>query len=112
MADVSIMVTHRVHGFHYWSAAPDEVAYLRARHRHLFLIIVSWAVKHDDRDVEFHIAQQWIRDVFPSVMDFGSKSCEMIARDLHSDLVAADRPAPRWVEVWEDDENGARVEFE
>jgi len=107
-----VIVTHRIAGFHFWPDAPDEVAYLKSLHRHLFMFVVAWKVGHDDRDVEFHTAQKWIREAYDEPKNFGAMSCEMISKDLWSKLVDAGHAAPAWVEVWEDEECGARVEFQ
>jgi hypothetical protein len=104
-----VMVTHRVPGFHYWPGAPDEVSYLAHRHRHLFMVIVSVTVGHDNREVEFHTLQGDVRSQFSDNMDFGARSCEMIAKDLIGKLEASGYRVA-WAEVWEDGENGARVE--
>lgn len=108
----TIIVTHRVTGFHFWPDAPEARGYLSHRHRHQFLIIVGHAVAHDDRAIEFHDLQDAVRGLFSKeVMDFGAKSCEMIAKDIAGGLRLLNyRPA--WVECWEDEENGARIEFE
>lgn len=107
-----VIITHRVPGFHCWPEAPDSVDYLSARHRHLFLLVVGWTVTDDDRQVEFHTAQDWVRKSFAEVQDFGHRSCEMIAKGLYEDLKACDEvPLPSFIEVWEDEECGARVEF-
>ena len=37
-------------------------------------------------------------------LEFGSQSCEMLAKEI---LIRFDA---EWVEVWEDEENGARVD--
>jgi hypothetical protein len=108
----TVIVSHRVPGFHFWPSAPDEVSYLNNLHRHLFLILVAWKVTHNDRQVEFHTAQSWIRTLYSEPQNFGPKSCEMIAQDLNNELKSAGHPPPAWIEVWEDGESGARVEFQ
>lgn len=106
--------TIRIPGFHNWPQAPNEVGYLGSKHRHLFTIRCEWPVHHDDRDVEFHLAQQAMRDVLEKwregdVYEFEGMSCEMIARAVGARLEQSFRE-PSAVEVWEDDECGARVE--
>ncbi len=107
----TVIVSHQVPGFHHWPGAPDDVAYLRYMHRHLFLIVVGWKVSHDNRDVEFHTAQDWIRKEYPTPTNFGSRSCEQLAKELGTKLIEAGLPAPTFVEFWEDGEFGARVEL-
>lgn len=108
MCDRRVFVTLRVVGFHCWPDAPAVVSYLAARHRHVFGIRVEWAVDHEERQVEFHIAQGWIRDALVSAfgmepMEFGGRSCETIAQLLWDRLEVK----PVSVEVNEDGENGA-----
>lgn len=105
------MVTHRQVGFHCWPSAPDSRDYLRSDHRHLFLFVVACRVTHDDRDIEFHDLQDAVRRRYGDVVHFGPKSCEAIAKELATHLSSLGMP-PVWVEVWEDEENGARVDFE
>lgn len=110
-----VIVTHRQVGFHAWPAAPKIVAYLAAQHRHLFTFRVECAVVHGDREIEFHMLQRalcscmryWMQGADPE-LQFGSMSCEMIAGELKRML--PDYPVLA-IEVWEDDECGARVEW-
>lgn len=105
-----IVKTHCV-GFHHWPDAPDEVAYLRASHRHLFKIEMALQVTHDDRDLEFHITKRRLHEEMKSMfainehgeLMFGPMSCEMIAKALAKRFDAAQ------VIVWEDGEHGGMV---
>jgi hypothetical protein len=109
----TVIVTVRVPGFHAWPNAPGAVRYLAHRHRHLFTVRAEFDVVNCDREVEFHIAQGWVRDAVDTLApktDFKAMSCESIAIALH--MVMADkRRRTSAIEVWEDDENGSRVEF-
>ena len=49
----SIWVKFEVIGFHCYPDAPEQVAYLRERHRHKFGFTVSMPVTHNEREVEF-----------------------------------------------------------
>lgn len=114
-----VMVRFAVPGFHHWPDAPEEVAHLRDRHRHLFRIQVEVRVWGFDREVEFQIFQRqaieavsrgWQRG--PLGFEFGSSSCEAIAVGImHRLQVIAELPVSA-VEVWEDGENGVRIEEE
>jgi hypothetical protein len=106
----TVIATHRVKGFHYWPNAPDEVAYLRALHRHEFMFIVGWKVGHDDRQVEYHTAQAWMKSFFVEPQNFGARSCETLCKDMFVSLELAGHPKPSFIECWEDEENGSRVE--
>lgn len=116
----SIMATVRVHGVHCWGLAPQSVAYLRMPHRHEFVIRACVRVYHTDRDVEFHTLQEYIKQDIASTWlctntpwqyDFATASCEKIAETIGK-LLGARNLTVVYVEVWEDDENGARVTFQ
>lgn len=100
----------RVEGFHWWSKAPDHVAFLRHRHRHLFGVRVDLVVSHDDRDVEFITGKRLLEDYLRSAPIDGPESCEMIARRVHRHFSALGYHVRR-VEVDEDGENGAYIKW-
>jgi len=117
----SVIVKMSAPGFHRWPVPnTNQSAYLSYQHRHLFVFRVAFKVMHDNRAIEFHQALSWLRTeltLLPSVplgtdtiIDFGGLSCEMIAKDLYR-KIKAKHVAPKWVEVWEDDEFGARYEL-
>lgn len=104
--NITIIVTTRFEGFHCWPAAPDEVAFLRSVHRHTFTVKAELKVTHDDRDQEFFMFRRLLDDKIEELKSDGaivSWSCERWALELtrHFKLASC--------EVWEDDENGARV---
>ena len=110
-----VMVKLAVDGCHNFPKAAElfpEVAFLADRHRHMFHFTVSKAVSHDNRDVEFIMLKRDIlnyltiqySDSHMRTLEFGPKSCEMLAREILKRFDA------EWVECWEDQENGARVE--
>jgi hypothetical protein len=113
----------KVPGFHHWPDAPPPVEFLRARHRHLFHIMVMATVGHDERAVEFiylsHLILQALRSLYVAPADpelagafeFGARSCETIAIDLANQLALCG-VSVRAIEVNEDDENGAMIEFQ
>lgn len=112
MKYATIMVRTTVIGFHRWEHAPAEVAYLRADHRHEFRIRVEAIVRNDDRELEFHMLKRQVQTVLRDLYgnehgecEFGPMSCESIARTLLSHITTLSA-----VEVWEEDEAGARVE--
>lgn len=106
-----IWVKWTLPGFHAWPDAPDEVAYLRTQHRHLFHFKVTLSVPHDDREVEFHMLQTWCKRLYAKViLELNNKSCEMIAKELLAKLVSQYGASRSYaVEVSEDDECGAVV---
>ena len=96
-------------GLHYYIDAPDEVAFLRSPHRHMFHMTVKIEQFHDDRDIEFILAKRYLDSVF-DFKEVSHKSCEQIAEDI------IQRVKQRYgenreisVSVFEDDENGAEV---
>jgi hypothetical protein len=110
-----IIVRTQVEGLHNWPAAKDvfpEVAFLSDPHRHIFHIEASCEVTHTDRDREFIMFKRLINsylkmkyyDNTQQLHVFGSRSCEMIAKDLLEHFNC------NYVEVWEDLENCGRVE--
>ena len=102
-----IIITLEVEGFHRWPEAPDEVDFLRARHRHLFKIKLAKCVKHTDRDIEIILFKREVLKTLASKygtpMELGRMSCEQLATEL------VERLGCTQVEVLEDGENGARV---
>lgn len=113
MPAARIWVRVEAHGFHCWPEAPERRGYLRAPHRHLFVLTASCDVAHDDREVEFHDLQDAARDALQRLGSdhgaFGRASCEDIARAVGSALAGQFR-RPFMVEVSEDGECGAVVE--
>lgn len=112
-----VIATLRAVGFHRWDAAPPQVAYLASRHRHEFVFRVEVRVQGPDRETEFHLLQAAARAIlghqWPATEDgieFGGASCESIAETVLAALGSAGY-AVHAVEVWEDAENGARVEL-
>ena len=105
-----------VEGFHKYPDASknhgDRVKFLEQLHRHIFKFNCKKRVNHDNRDEEFILLKRevlgYINRVYPvfeaHVYDFGSLSCEMIAKNI---LEQFDFDS---VEVSEDGENYAVVE--
>lgn len=103
----------KVEGIHNWKNCPiEEVSYLKDDHRHIFEIIAYKEVFHIDRDIEFIQFKHEIKDYLllqywneeKRCLYFGSKSCEMIARELIEKFNLCK------CEVNEDSENGAILE--
>ena len=92
--------------FHRWSDAPDDHAYLREIHRHVFYVEGSLAVSHANRDVEFialkRLADQRIAAKLRDEKETLEWSCEHWAKWIGG-ILQLDS-----VEVSEDGENGAR----
>lgn len=98
-------------GFHQWKKAPEAVSFLRDIHRHLFTLTVTRRVTHTDRDVEFFLYQQVLRDTLrdlfvegPAGFMLGQHSCEEVARLVWLELFKTDK-CVLGAEVSEDGEN-------
>jgi hypothetical protein len=109
-----------VEGFHNWPEAPDGLIFLRTQHRHMFHVEVAVEVTEVNRQVEIILLRKQAERVFKSLakslangvgIDFGSRSCEMLASELGLILIEQDL-AVAAVSVLEDGENGATVYFE
>lgn len=115
----TIWVTFDKVGFHRYPDAPDEVAYLRDRHRHVFKFRVTVEVTHNDREIEFHMLKNWLVGMYDTGhLEVDYKSCEMLAEDLLAvirgkygilDSIGGGIAREISVEVSEDGECGAVV---
>ena len=122
LADRSIWVTFRKEGIHKYPAAledPDlatgdeyDVSFLGYPHRHIFHFKVRIQVTHNDRDIEFIQFKRWMEKLYSEkTLELDYKSCEMMADDLYEKI--ADKYPGREVhiDVSEDGENGAHIEY-
>lgn len=107
-----ITVRGQYDGFHKYEDAPEEVAFLKARHRHLFKWEASIEVFHDDRELEFFIVQN---NVYKTILPFLRQrdnlgSCEQQAEIILGGLVNSYGPKRHYiVTVSEDGENSGTV---
>jgi len=102
----TVFATTRFESFHRWPDAPNEVAFLRDLHRHIFHVRAEVIVNHNDRDVEFILLGRKVAQHVQTVLcsrDTSSWSCEHWATEL---VVALGLCR---CEVSEDGENGAVV---
>ena len=113
----SIFVQFSKEGIHKYPAALTDpaladVSFLGYPHRHIFHFKVTIDVFHNDRDIEFILFKRELESQYSNQtlqMDF--KSCEMLAEDLIT-YIANKYPGRRiCVEVSEDTENGAILEY-
>lgn len=113
MADLpmtTIIAKAQFEGIHCYPDAPEEVAYLKHPHRHMFGVEVEIEVFHDDRELEFIMVKNKLLETFEKEMD--SKSCEMIAKEVQAWAKETYPHVPVRrvnVAVFEDGENGAKV---
>lgn len=103
----SVDTYNSVVGFHRYPTAPQFCLYLAARHRHNFVIRASFAVEHNNRQVEINEQQNKIEEYlcgkYGKPCEFGDKSCEDIAEELLEHFGACK------VQVLEDDYGGATI---
>lgn len=111
----SIFVTTSFEGFHCYPDAPEEVAFLRAIHRHLFHVRAELEVSHGNRELEFFLVKRALESYIYDRQLGGNlnhKSCEMIAKELLEFLLASYGLSRNMsVEVSEDGENGSIVRY-
>lgn len=102
---------------HNWENIPDtfalkDVQFLKFPHRHMFGIKAYKIVNHNDRDLEFiHLKREIDYYLYNKYfhneqknLQFGSKSCEMLAEELIEKFQLSK------CEVDEDGENGCILE--
>lgn len=107
---MTLWVTTQFVGFHKWDNAPDEVAYLRGRHRHTFNVRVGIDVTAgNDRELEFHMIKSRVNAIIDERLsaldDVGS--CEMICKQIVAGLIDVYGNRTFVVETDEDGECGA-----
>jgi hypothetical protein len=86
---------------------PEEVSFLKDKHRHIFHIKIKKQVTHNDRELEIILFKRNILEYLNSTFknDFGEMSCEDIAENLINKFNL------KSCEVLEDNENGAFIEI-
>ena len=91
----------QVEGLHHWPDAEHPEQYLRAPHRHLFVVTAQVQVFTHDREIEINAATRWMTGILASLavpepgrsvattpadadtlLDFGPQSCERLAARL------------------------------
>lgn len=113
-----IYVKFQREGIHAYPAALtdpnlEDVSFLGHPHRHIFHFKVWITVTHDDRDIEFIQFKRWLESLYgDQTLSLNNKSCEMIAEDLASSIQKRYPGRSIWIDVSEDDENGAFLTFE
>lgn len=89
-----------------------DVSFLGYPHRHTFHFKVAITVEHSDRAIEFIQFKRWLENLYKSdTLQLDYKSCEMIAEDLYLQISAKYPGREVKIDVSEDDENGAYMEF-
>lgn len=108
----NIFVTFQKEGIHCYPDAPAGVEFLKHPHRHMFHFKVSIAVFHDDRELEFILFKRELEGLYTdSILELDYKSCEMMADDLLEYITNAYVGRDVTIEISEDGENGAVLEY-
>ena len=111
----SIFVTYQREGIHKYPAAENMpgIEFLANPHRHMFHFKITLQVFHDDREVEFILFKRELeRQYDQGTLQLDYKSCEMMADDIASYIMAHYPGRDLTVEVSEDCENGAICFYE
>ena len=107
----SIVVKTSFEGLHRYADAPQEVAFLKEPHRHVFMVEVEMQVFHDDRELEFIMVKRNLNKFLFS-KPFGIRSsCEQMATEIIKFLLGAYGERQMIVGVFEDGENGGKVYY-
>jgi hypothetical protein len=89
-----------------------DVSFLGHPHRHRFHFQVWISVTHNDRDIEFIQFQRWLEKLYAEkTLELNYRSCEMMAEDLYAKINARYPGREVWIQVSEDDENGAIMKW-
>ena len=118
-----IWVTFQKEGIHKYPAALEDpalatgdeydVSFLGYPHRHKFHFRVAISVTHNDRDIEFIQFQRWLENLYKEdVIQLDYKSCEMMSDDLFDQISAKYPGRDVKIEISEDGENGALIEYD
>lgn len=109
--DRDITIKGEYEGFHKYEDAPDEVAFLRHLHRHIFKWRAVIGVTHDNRELEFFMVKRVIEtEILPFQGTLGS--CEMQAEFILQGLVNKYGPDRFYlVSVSEDGENEGTISW-
>lgn len=120
-----IFVTFQKEGIHKYPDAPEGVEFLKHPHRHMFHFKVKIEVFHNDRDIEFILFKRELEGLYYSVglytkdtedgsyhLELNHQSCEMMAEVLYSYVNKTYPNRDVTIEVSEDGENGAIIEWE
>ena len=108
-----IEVSFQKEGIHKYPDAPEGVEFLRYPHRHIFHFYVKLEVFHNDRDVEFILFKRELENLYGEnqTLKLDFLSCEMLAYDLINTITEKYPGRDITVRVYEDDENGAILEY-
>lgn len=108
----TIWVTFQKEGIHKYPDAPEEVAFLRHPHRHMFHFKIQIEVTHNDRDIEFIMFKRELEGLYDDkILQLDYKSCEMMSDDLYKQITDKYPGREVHIEISEDGENGAFITY-
>lgn len=108
----SIVVRTQFEGLHCYADAPQDVAFLRNLHRHMFYVEAELEVFHDDRELEFIQVKRTLNEAVQSLKTHdASLSCEQMADIIIQHLVHKYGRRQIIVAVFEDNENGGKIYY-
>ena len=113
----SIFVTFSQEGIHKYPEAginPElqDVSFLQFPHRHIFKFKVEISVTSDNREIEFIQFKRWLLQLYSTCsLELNNKSCEMMCNDLLETILKVYPGRSIKIEISEDGENGAIVEY-
>ena len=108
-----IFVKTTFEAIHKWADAPQEVAFLRNPHRHLFHVKLTVEVFHEDRDLEFFTVKEQLDHTIKQILlDDPMQSCEWMAIKILFKMSTKYPSRLMTCSVSEDGENGAIVSGE
>jgi hypothetical protein len=94
------------------TAGEFDVSFLANAHRHIFHFRVAIEVEHSDRAIEFIQFKRWLEGLYSKdILQLDFMSCEMIAEDLYLKIAEKYPNRDVKIDVSEDNENGAHLEF-
>lgn len=113
----SIIVKANFSGSHFWKNAPNEVAFLRQPHDHIFFVEAEIEIKELDRELEFFMVRRNIDNFLNNFRDYGrgqsfEYSCEQLATFIIEYLKTKYGEREYIVTVSEDNFNAGRVYYE
>ena len=107
-----IWITTQKELIHKYEQAPDDVAFLRNEHRHIFHFKIYIEIKHDNRDIEFILFKRFCENIINEMnINLDNKSCEMISKYIYNKIGVIYPYRKIKIEISEDNENGVEYNF-
>lgn len=102
-----IVVKSHFEAIHFYPDAPEQVSFLRNRHRHRFDVSICLETA-GDRELEFFMVKKDLDNVLRNLgNDIGDSSCESLCEQIEDGMVNLGYDNIMMILVWEDGENGS-----